>query len=378
MTEKEIIKVLIVEDKEDLADDAKREIEDCFDEDQTIEVCVTIQNDFDEGVKEIRKGGIDVVVLDVRRDPTESETCGDEEAGANVYHDIRSICFATVIFWTALPGSVAQYEMPPIVSVVPKDEMNQLPDKIRSAIDGRAVKIIKEIEQDIKDTIRDHMWQELAPNWDEYAESSDNNISQVLISRLARKLEDDRNSTLTSPFTAHPSHRYLYPTLSKQPMPGDILKEGENIWWVVLTPACDLVQKKADFVLLAHANALELHPKYCSWRKKCARKKERGEFKDSAKQEWNELFKDVLKATRGRYFYLPKFRDIPDLVIDLEDVKSTKLDKLQSYDSIATLSSPFAEALLIQYSQYRGRIGVPDLSEDIVHERLFQALSTND
>ena len=86
----------------------------------------------------------------------------------------------------------------------------------------------------------------------------------------------------------------------------------------------------------------------------------------------------MLKATRGRYFYLPKFRDIPDLVIDLEDVKSTKLDKLQSYDSIATLSSPFAEALLIQYSQYRGRIGVPDLSEDIVHERLFQALSTND
>ena len=78
-------------------------------------------------------------------------------------------------------------------------------------------------------------------------------------------------------------------------------------------------------------------------------------------------------ATQGRYHYLPAFRDIPDLVIDLENVRSVKADTLEAMDPIASLVSPFSEALLIQHSQFRGRIGVPDLDAEIIKQRLQEA-----
>jgi hypothetical protein len=151
--------------------------------------------------------------------------------------------------------------------------------------------------------------------------------------------------------------------------PGDILRDSSRDWWVVLTPACDFEQKKFKFVLLAHAGPLEAHDKYLGWT--AARSKG-----NTAKGEWNELCKDVLMATQGRYHYLPAFRDIPDLVIDLENVRSVTADTLETMDPIASLVSPFSEALLIQHSHFRGRIGVPDLDAKIIKQRL-EAASTS-
>ena len=78
----------------------------------------------------------------------------------------------------------------------------------------------------------------------------------------------------------------------------------------------------------------------------------------------------MLKANQGRYYYLPAFRDLPDLVVDLENVRAVALDELASMTAVASLVSPFSEALLVQHSQFRGRIGVPDLDIDLVKKRL--------
>lgn len=62
------VRVLIIEDKPDLAADAKREIEDAFEESDEIEVEVSVETDFDKGFARVRARESDVVVLDVRRD----------------------------------------------------------------------------------------------------------------------------------------------------------------------------------------------------------------------------------------------------------------------------------------------------------------------
>ncbi|MET4098995.1 CheY-like chemotaxis protein [Agrococcus sp. UYP10] len=347
-------RILIIEDNADLAEDARREIADAFDVEADIDVEVRTETDFEAGLAVVRDGSCDLVVLDVRRDgPTPSPE--DETAGHTIYQQIRAARFAPVIFWTALPESVADEAMQPLVAVVKKDDMDQLPGAIKSAIASGAVEIIADIAADVAAVLTRHMWTELAPHWEEYTAGAEStNIARVLISRLARILDEDRDHALT----AHPSHRYVYPPATAIRGPGDVVRAIDDEWWVVLTPSCDLAQNKYEFVLLANARSLEAHPKHVRW------------AETESKGAWNDLKKDVLTATSGRYHYLPAFRDIPDLVIDLERVQSVTAERLAAMDPIASLVSPFAEALLVQNSHFRGRIGVPDMDADLVKERL--------
>lgn len=354
------VRVLIVEDQEDLAADARREIEEAFEENEEIDVEVAVETDFDEGFAKVQRGESDVVVLDVRRD-TPDPSADDETAGRTVFFNIKEACFAPIIFWTALPEKVRDDEMTPLVTVVTKQDMDELPKAIEAAIASRAVTTITDIETHVATVLRQHMWTELAPNWAEYTKDGDSaDIAQVLLSRLARVLDQDREQS----FTAHPSHRYIYPPASNVWSPGDVLRSLDGTWWVVLTPACDFEQEKVEFVLLAKANPLEAHPKYEKW----AGANDGSSNKDNY---WTSLRQHVLMATQGRFHFLPAFREIPDLVIDLENVKSVPVKDLDDENAVASLVSPFAEALLVQHSHFRGRIGVPDLDSELIKVRLI-------
>lgn len=352
-------RVLIIDDNAEMAADAQREIEDGFEQNRDIDVQVAVETDFEAGLKIVRDGGSDIVVLDVRRDAP-NPSPADVTAGHTVFRGIKDARFAPVIFWTALPESVRNESMTPLVAVLKKDDIAQLPAAVEAAISSRAVDTIADIEEQVSSVITKHMWNELGPHWVEYTDGSDAaTVAQVLISRLARVLEEDREQK----FTGHPSHRYIYPPASEMRAPGDIVLEDDRDWWVVLTPACDFEQKKFEFVLLARAGALESHKKYRDWTNATAKG-------NNGKSHWNDLRKDVLMATQGRYHYLPAFRDIPDLVIDLENVRSVTADVLGAMTPVASLVSPFAEALLVQHSHFRGRIGVPDLDPELIKIRL--------
>lgn len=362
------VRVLIIEDQAALAADAQREITEAFGEGDEIEVLVLVATDFEEGFRKVRSGESDVVVLDVRRDATAS-TAGDDTAGHAGYLDIKKARFAPIIFWTALPDKVSDEEMPPLVTVVTKEDTEKLPDAIRAAVASRAMDTINSIQQQVTSVLTDHMWTELAPNWNEYTKDAEGgSIAPVLLSRLARVIDDDREGS----FTGHPSFRYVYPPASGRRAPGDILRASDDMWWVVLTPACDFAQHKVGRVLLARASPLEDHEKYIAWRGEYLAEKNKGKAAHNrGKGEWNSLRQDVLTSTRGQFHYLPRFREIPDLVIDLEDVCAEPEERLADYVSVASLSSPFAESLLAQHSHYRGRIGVPDLDAELIQQRLI-------
>lgn len=359
---REKVRVLIIEDKDALAADARREIEDAFEESDEIEVEVSVETDFDEGFAKFSRGESDVVVLDVRRDSPDPSP-DDEAAGHAVYLNIKDARFAPVVFWTALPETVLHEQMAPLVTVVTKDDTDKLPAAIQAAVASRAVITISGIEQHVATVLRKHMWTELAPNWAEYTEAADSpGIAQVLLSRLSRVLEEDSEQSLT----ADPSHRYIYPPASTRRAPGDLLRASDATWWVILTPACDFAQDKFEFALLAKADDLGLNPRFQKW------------STSRSKAAWNELERHVLTATQGRFYYLPAFRDIPDLVLDLENVRAVTAEALDVMSPVASLVSPFSEGLLVQHSQYRGRIGVPDLDSNRVKQRLSGGQSTGD
>ncbi|MFF2496627.1 hypothetical protein [Agromyces sp. NPDC058064] len=343
-----ILRVLVVDDNEQLALDAQREIHDAFDG-EPLTVVVNIENDFDRGYERVRAGECDVVVLDVRRDRN-GNVPDDDQAGARVFSDIRGSKFLPVIFWTALPDQVRDSEMPPFVVVLGKDQLPSIPSAIRAAVEGETAHQMGALEARISNVMREHMWSEIAPNWAEYLEGGRlEDMSRVLITRVAQWLEDQDDTGIESV----PSRRYVYPPVATNLRPGDVMvldptaDAGES-WWSVLTPACDFAQSKVEFALLVGGTHLTNFTTYKEW----------VDSQDS-KTKWGGL-QQLLTSRLPRYHYLPRFRAVPDLVLDFENLVAVPVADLSNYRRVASLASPYSEHLLIRNSDYRSRIGVPD------------------
>ena len=375
--------VLIVDDNAAMAAAAQRELEDVFSNDAEHDVAISVDLDFDSGFRKVAAGECDVVVLDVRRDKT-PDLPEDSARGQSVYSEVQKIRFLPVIFHTALGESVEHLSMPPLVQIIAKDELEKLPAAVAAAIDSGVADVTRAIEEHVARVMREHLWDQLAPNWDEDTGGGDPaELAHVLITRVARSLEDralpefavpvdvraveDKDLNEDEPAVApeRASHRYIYPPVSDSPQPGDILRllteSGIDEWHVILTPACDLEQKKVEFVLLGRANLLEMHPKHVAWVEN-----------NRSKSKWEPLWR-VLSGTQARFLYLPAYRDIPDLVVDLEQLRSVPAAGLRAYARVASMDRPFGEALLTQHSHFRGRIGTPDLDEEFVRARLEEA-----
>lgn len=350
-------RVLVIDDNPEMTADAERELHDAFDDDPDLDVDVRVENSFDAGTQLVKDGHCDIVILDLRRDKVGSVT-EDRDRGRRVFTDIRGERFIPVIFWTALPQNVRDLKAPPLIDVYAKEELDQVPHAVRAAINSGTARIMAEIEEHVASVMRVHLWTELAPHWDEDTEGGrPEELAHLLITRVAHALQDRALPELTS----RPSHCYLYPPVSERHRPGDLLRRtraGVDEWSVVLTPACDLEHDgKVDFVLLGRASLLTSHPRYAAW------------AATPSKGKWNEL-NDLLTGKVPRYYYLPEFRNIPDLMLDLDNTHSIPIGELDTHMRVASLVSPYSEALLARYSHFRGRIGTPDLNSASVKDRL--------
>lgn len=382
-----VVRVLIIEDDEDLLEGICRRLSE-YTYSDGFKVSVEGVTDFSEGSSRVSRGEFDIVVLDVNQDGVDGGGC-EPEAGRAVYRRITKARFVPVVFWTGYAHKVEDLEHEPFVAVIDKTDSECVPPKVDEILRSRIVEDLRRLEDSLRVEIAKHMWDEVVPNWLEYCRGQEGDsgigfVEALLLSRLSRFIDSKRMAVL---YSKHPGHRYIFPSVSANFGPGDILFDYKDWrWWVVLNPACDLVpraskgaphsesQPKVDLVLCASAKPLSEFREYSSWQS----------TKSNGKKKELENF---LTRTEGRYRYCPSFRLIPHLVVDLadtrvinwnslfdpKDIASSDLDRLvqhqvipegidrsKEFVRIASLASPFAEALVVQHSQYFGRVGVPD------------------
>lgn len=392
-----VASVLIIEDQEDLLEGMCRRLSEHTFSDG-FKVSVEGVTDFSEGSLRVARGEFDIVVLDVNQDGVEGGGC-EPEAGVAVYRQITRARFVPVVFWTGYAHKVEHLENEPFVAVIDKTDSEDVPSKVDEILRSRIVEDLRRLQDSLRNEIIKHMWDEVVPNWSAYqygvdADSRIGFVEALLLSRLSRFIDSKRMDVL---YSKHPGHRYIFPSVSANFGPGDILFEcGKQRWWVVLNPACDLVPRaskgapdsesrpKVDLVLCASAKRLDEFDEYSNW------------LNSKSKKTKNELAK-FLARTEGRYRYCPSFRLIPHLVVDLADTCVVKwnsvfdykdisrsdrdcfvqnpaiaeeIGKSKEFVRIASLASPFAEALVVQHSQYFGRVGVPDFDCESVIESL--------
>lgn len=367
--------ILFVDDDPDICRQVKDALEKSFQEDF---VTVTTKTTFPDTLGELENHRYDFLILDVRLGSHEIDQ--DTEAGVQTLDAIKARRFLPVIFYTALPAKVKDLASPP-VWVVQKDAgIPALIDAINIVLATGLPLVNRALIQHLEFIQRDYMWGFVLQNWGNLGkENNQITLAYFLARRLAMSLSGSGIAELAERLgysgkdvfdeeLAHPLRYYIIPPVSKLPMAGDILIDANEKYWVVLTPTCDFVPRKggktkADHVLLVECSSLINEKEYIEWKE--------NPDSNTKKDALLGLLNNARKFGQpDRYFFLPSAMKLPNLVVDFQKTKAITRDDLNNYQRLASMDSPFAEAIILRYSQFYGRVGTPDLNCDIVFNSL--------
>jgi DNA-binding response OmpR family regulator len=337
-------------------------------------VCQT----FDSALPLLDSTRFDFLILDLgkNQDAVSSE---DASGGLTIFEEIKKRRFVPVVFYTALAHHVRDLETA-FVRVVEKTEgLPGLRREIKKVFETGLPTLLQHIEEEQ----RKYMWDFVENSWHNAKSCYEKaDLTYLLARRLAHLLRRSsirqflRNHGVPSPAPEetqkiHPVEMYIKPVVGSNVSTGDILKasiNGDNTYWIVLTPSCDFEHGRVERVLLAKCFSLETQQEYISHATNRT---------SNTKDKLKLLLRDRGdKRQIGRFKYLPKTFFIPDLIVDLQFLVQIPREELNGIERIASLDSPFIESILAQLCSYYGRIGTPDLDIELVISRIESSLPT--
>ena len=372
------LRVLLIDD----AECSVRQVEEYFEEwdygDFRLEL--ETSGDFQGGLDRLERERFDLLVLDVFKGSAELE----DEAGRRVFESIRARRFIPVIFYTAVSVRVQDLENAVVRVVSRGDGLGALEDELKLQIDNGLIPINRELNAHFERTIREYLWDYLPQHWDELTGTKEwkATLAYLLSRRIAASLDLEGADELANRLIGtdgvehgrearvHPLYFYIVPSETASYRTGDILCQEELIsYWVVLTPSCDFLTRRnrarhAEHVLLAKGVLLEECEEYKDW------------IGGGSPTQLKRLLATPAGRPKdrqeGRFFFLPGVLEIPDMVIDFQQIDTVPFTVLEGYRKLGSLDSPFAESVVSHYVQFVGRLGTPDLNTEGVVARLEQ------
>jgi CheY-like chemotaxis protein len=364
------ITVLVVDDDPDICAELTTFLQGEDISGEGSDVSVTSTTDFAEALNLLDERQFELIILDLRNE-------ADDEAGLEAFQAIRARRFLPVIFYTNLPYLVSAAVQTPLVRVIRKtDGLLALLAVVRDVFATKLPSVNRALIAHLQYVQRDYMWTFVAEHWAQFGAATDKtalafflarrlamSLSGAAVDRLVTDLGGEAGAAELKDGRVHPMRLYVIPPLtSVEPRAGDIFEgeiRGERGFWILLTPSCDLAQHKADRVLLARCDLLNVHPEYTN-------------FTTGPSNGKRRLLGELLRNGRehDRTYFLPAVFDLPDLVVDLQHLAGCERDELEQLGRTATLDSPYAEALVARFMRYFGRLGTPDLDVDSVLDRV--------
>lgn len=337
--------------------------------------CVS-EKSFSAAVRRLRYERFDLVILDVNGNNAEDGPTLDgdgNEQGERVLASLREIRFVPVIFVTGYVKKV-EHHLSAVVKVVSKGGSDEMA-LVRAAAKEIMSTGLPDFAHWVEGVQREYLWKTVADHWHELSqEAAPTEISGLLERRIATQIERGQaRDKVAGDAQARPIDYYVYPTLSRNVETGNVY-EIDGIHHVVVTPACDLVDRKdkgrrCNAPLLVRGQVLERTEHYIAWQRE--QWVPSGNKSEKQNKHWLKL-RDLLRNGGSEHFrFLPGTFFLPSLVINLQDLVTKPFDELNALTPICTLDSPFREEFLLQLSRFYGRLGTPDLDvEEIIRSRV--------
>jgi CheY-like chemotaxis protein len=371
--------VLVVEDDETVRRQIKEYLEDEVFAFRKLHMSDI--GDLSEALNLIKERKADLVILDVYRGAAKP---GGEQTGVLILESIKKSGFVPVVLYTALPEGLEEHKSI-FIRLVGKDAggleklKTEIGDLFRLFIPQMHRAVVNHLDQ----ALSSYMWEFVQQHWGEFEPIVEKpEFLRLVIQRLAmafthQGIEEMTRQVYGTPAAGavvdadkvHPAEYYIKPPIGKDPLLGDIrIREdaGNTIYLVVLWPSCDMVstagrEPKTDCVLCARAKPAKDAPEVVDWTSSPS----------SNKQKSVEgLIKNMRDKSPDRYHFLPGVWDLPNLVVDFQDLEHVKLETIRGLRCLGTLASPFAEAVATRFQRYIGRVGTLDLDLTLMLTRI--------
>lgn len=324
------------------------------------------------------------IIIDLKLNNDDNAVESDEEISGNVL--LRRIIekeIVPIVVITGFPDKVSADIDKSIVKVLPKE--TNLYDEINALIEKYSDSVFKifgsrgEINKNIKELFWNVIPQCFTSKNQDISLLSKKKQETVIIRYISSWLSnkymfDDKY------IDVEPIEMYMFPNPIKQVCTCDIYKKyiDANIveYFIVLTPSCDLANKKVDEVILCKIKNYDEVQSF----------KERLEiYNNEQNKESNKAKKakgDLMKWFRNshsdslRYHFLPKVKDFPGGFVDFRSILSLEYDKERgeiiddSYLKIGVITESFKRDIVSRFSSYYHRQGQPEFNCDSVLNNL--------
>ena len=324
------------------------------------------------------------IIIDLKLNNDDNAVESDEEISGNVL--LRRIIekeIIPIVVITGFPDKVSTDIDKSIVKVLPKE--TNLYDEINALIEKYSDSVFKifgsrgEINKNIKELFWNVIPQCFTSKNQDISllskEKQETVIIRYISSWLSNKYMFDDKYIVFEPI-----EMYMFPNPIKQVCTCDIYKKyiDANIdeYFIVLTPSCDLANKKVDEVILCKIKNYDEVQSF----------KERLEiYNNEQNKESNKAKKakgDLMKWFRNshsdslRYHFLPKVKDFTGGFVDFRSILSLEYDKESgeiiddSYLKIGVITESFKRDIVSRFSSYYHRQGQPEFNCDSVLNNL--------
>lgn len=365
-----MLNLLIVEDDERQIKLYKDTIDE-FNTGSDIKIEVITSINLEEGLQQIRTKDFDAAIIDLRLGSGDIEGRGKE-----IIKEIKGNLRFPVFVLTAYPGDLDEdlkipnafykvYEQTKKDTIEVLEEMTDIYKTGITKIMGRKGMIEK--------TLQEVFWKYIAESMDYWqGEISDTErIEKVLSRHILAHLSETLKLTKEGEFEKyHPAEVYVMPPIKEAFFTGDILREKDDSkYHIILTPACDMAQNKAKFIVLCEIEIFG-NFEYLKQLKSIINQLEKIEKdKEDAK---NKIASLITNNDALKYHFLPSFNRFPGGFVNFQKVTSVKHKDLAAKKvKVAEVFETFLKDIIARFTSYYARQGSPDFDVDSILKQLI-------
>lgn len=319
------------------------------------------------------------IIIDLKLLAEDNAVNNDEEISGNILlKQIIEKEIMPIVVRTGFPEKISSEINKDIVKVFPKEE--PLYDIIKELINSYSDSVFKifgskgEISKNIKELFWSIIPECFSNNNVEVSSLSFEKKETVIIRYISSWL-NNKYMFDEKYIDADPIEMYMFPNPIEQVCNCDVYEKKDNEicdYYIVLTPSCDLANKKIDEVILCKIKNYSEIPDFIDTlnRYNMETSKESKKAK-KAKDSLTKWFRNA-HTDSIRYHFLPKFSKFSGGFVDFRSVISLKYNretgKIEdtNYKKIGVITDSFKRDIVARFSSYYHRQGQPEFNCDSV------------
>jgi len=351
------LEILVVEDSESVIETYQEMIDSYNRHDDLYNVSIDSVKALDKAIEKLNV--LDKTYIGAVVDLDLANSNGEDQSGKKVIEFIKKNLRLPVYVISSTTCNLAEdeFEQNDLYKVYDRDDDYEFIEDFIKIYSTGITDILNRtgiIEEFINTIYWEHLSTSLLP-WIEDDIRTEEDKKQSLIRYCIMHLQEylDISTGEGNSFSDYfPAEFFITGPIKSKMFTGDIF-EYDSIFYVVITPACDLGNGKASKVLCLQINALSEVDKVFD------------------KKEVSGKVKNYFSNKFDRYHFIPslyfKGERYPAGILDFQNQISFDFEVVSdntNVERIATISQPFIKDLISRYSRYYARQGAPNISRE--------------